>query len=123
MMARFHQRRGASFLIACVISSRGTHCIKSLIQQAAKGPHSDALHLLLISSTALTLPQGLYPVVGLVLEQRVLGGEPRCQRWHRSRAFFSAFSVTSYPPCSREGRQVTLRAVCPWVTSAGVYAA
>lgn len=57
----FHQLRGASFLIAWVISSRGTHCIKSLIQQAVKGAPSDTLRLLLISYTALMLPQGFTP--------------------------------------------------------------
>lgn len=69
MIAGFHQMRGASFLIACVISSRGTHCIKSLIQRAAKGARSGSVRLLLISYTTLTPPQGLYPSERLELAQ------------------------------------------------------
>lgn len=69
MIAGFHQMRGASFLIACVISSRGTHCIKSLIQRAAKGARSGSVRLLLISYTTLTLPPGLYPSQRLELAQ------------------------------------------------------
>lgn len=61
--------KGAFFLIACVIFSKGTPCIKSLIQPAAKGEESVSLSLLWGSCPALMLPERLFPSEYLELVQ------------------------------------------------------
>jgi len=97
--------RGASFLIACVISSRGTHCIKSLIQQAAKGARSGSVRLLLISYTALMLPRRLYPSEWLELAQsKPLEGSRGGKGLRSSSASSLSFAVMSHLLCAREGR-------------------
>lgn len=92
MFAGFHQTRAASFLIACVIFSRGTHCIKSLIQPAAKGEQSGSL---LLAVEFLHCPDVTQVVFGGF--GRSWGGErPRC-----SSVVSLSFAVMPNPPCAR----------------------